>query len=29
VDLDRAARLIQERLVPFMKEHSDGFRTEG
>ncbi|WP_225414005.1 FAD-dependent oxidoreductase [Stigmatella hybrida] len=29
VDMERAARLIQERLVPFMKEHADGFRTEG
>ncbi len=29
VDLDRAARLIQERIVPFMEEHSDGFRLEG
>ncbi|ADO70526.1 kynurenine 3-monooxygenase [Stigmatella aurantiaca DW4/3-1] len=29
VDLERAAQLIQERLVPFMKEHADGFRTEG
>ncbi|AKF79653.1 kynurenine 3-monooxygenase [Myxococcus fulvus 124B02] len=29
VDLERAKRLIHERLVPFMKEHADGFRTEG
>lgn len=29
VDLERAGKLIQERLVPFMKEHADGFRTEG
>ncbi|MDY7228969.1 FAD-dependent oxidoreductase [Hyalangium rubrum] len=29
VDLDRAARLIRERLVPFVEEHSDGFRPEG
>jgi kynurenine 3-monooxygenase len=29
VDLDRAARLVRERLVPFLEEHSDGFRTEG
>ncbi|MDC0714343.1 NAD(P)/FAD-dependent oxidoreductase [Stigmatella sp. ncwal1] len=29
VNLERAAQLIQERLVPFMKEHADGFRTEG
>ncbi|PTL84444.1 NAD(P)/FAD-dependent oxidoreductase [Vitiosangium sp. GDMCC 1.1324] len=29
VDMDRARTLIQERLVPFVKEHSDGFGTEG
>ncbi|WP_256569229.1 FAD-dependent oxidoreductase [Myxococcus qinghaiensis] len=29
VDLGRAKQLIQERLVPFMKEHADGFRTQG
>ncbi|HZI11040.1 MAG TPA: NAD(P)/FAD-dependent oxidoreductase [Myxococcus sp.] len=29
VDLERAAKLIRGRLVPFMKEHADGFRTEG
>ncbi len=29
VDLDRARTLIHERLVPFVKEHSDGFRIEG
>ncbi|MFP2925612.1 FAD-dependent oxidoreductase [Pyxidicoccus sp. 3LG] len=29
VDLARAGKLIRERLVPFMKEHADGFRTEG
>jgi kynurenine 3-monooxygenase len=29
VDMARADRLIQERLVPFMKENADGFRTEG
>jgi kynurenine 3-monooxygenase len=29
VDLERAARLVRERLVPFLEEHSDGFRTEG
>ncbi|WP_224368689.1 FAD-dependent oxidoreductase [Hyalangium versicolor] len=29
VDLERAARLIRERLVPFLEEHSDGFRPEG
>jgi kynurenine 3-monooxygenase len=29
VDLERAARLIRERLVPFVEEHSDGFRLEG
>jgi kynurenine 3-monooxygenase len=29
VDLDRAARLIRERLVPFVEEHSDGFRPAG
>ncbi len=29
VDLARAGRLIRERLVPFMKENADGFRTEG
>nr|BDT31352.1 FAD-dependent monooxygenase [Myxococcus sp. MH1] len=29
VDLERAKQLIHERLVPFMKEHADGFRTEG
>lgn len=29
VDLDRAARLIRERLVPFVEEHADGFRLEG
>ncbi|MFL5344120.1 MAG: FAD-dependent oxidoreductase [Hyalangium sp.] len=29
VDLDRAARLVRERLVPFVEEHSDGFRLEG
>ncbi|MFE8604817.1 FAD-dependent oxidoreductase [Archangium violaceum] len=27
VDLDRARTLIRERLVPFVKEHSDGFGT--
>ncbi|MCE9672209.1 FAD-dependent monooxygenase [Myxococcus stipitatus] len=29
VDLERAGRLIRSRLVPFMKEHADGFRAEG
>jgi kynurenine 3-monooxygenase len=29
VDLQRAGRLIRERLVPFMKENADGFRVEG
>ncbi len=29
VDLKRAGELIRGRLVPFMKEHADGFRTEG
>ncbi|QQR45398.1 FAD-dependent monooxygenase [Myxococcus xanthus] len=29
VDLKRAAELIRSRLTPFMKEHADGFRTEG
>ena len=29
VDLDRAARLVRERLVPFLEEHKDGFRLEG
>jgi kynurenine 3-monooxygenase len=29
VDLGRAARLVRERLVPFLEEHSDGFRLEG
>lgn len=29
VDLDRAARLVSERLVPFLEEHKDGFRLEG
>ncbi len=29
VDLKRAAELIQSRLAPFLKEHADGFRTEG
>jgi kynurenine 3-monooxygenase len=29
VDLERARVLVHERLVPFMKEHADGFRTEG
>jgi kynurenine 3-monooxygenase len=29
VDLDRARTLIRERLVPFVKEHSDGFGLEG
>lgn len=29
VDLERAARLIRERLVPFVEEHSDGFGLEG
>lgn len=29
VDLTRARRLIDERLVPFMKENADGFRVEG
>jgi kynurenine 3-monooxygenase len=29
VELDRAARLIRERLVPFLEEHKDGFRLEG
>jgi len=29
VDLERAAGLIRSRLAPYMKEHADGFRTEG
>lgn len=29
VDLERAARLIRERLAPFLEEHADGFRSEG
>ena len=29
VDLERARTLIRERLVPFVKEHSDGFGLEG
>jgi kynurenine 3-monooxygenase len=29
VNLDHAARLVRERLVPFLEEHSDGFRPEG
>lgn len=29
VNLERAGQLIRGRLVPFMKEHADGFRTEG
>jgi kynurenine 3-monooxygenase len=29
VDLERARTLIHERLVPFVKEHSDGFGLEG
>jgi kynurenine 3-monooxygenase len=29
VDLERAGRLIRERLVPFVEEHSDGFRPAG
>ncbi|MBN1207449.1 MAG: FAD-dependent monooxygenase [Myxococcaceae bacterium] len=29
VDLARAARLIRERLTPFVEEHADGFRLEG
>jgi kynurenine 3-monooxygenase len=29
VDMDRARTLIRERLVPFVKEHSDGFGLEG
>jgi len=29
VDLERAGTLIRERLVPFVKEHSDGFGLEG
>ena len=29
VDMARARVLIQERLVPFVKEHSDGFGTRG
>ena len=29
VDLDRARTLIRERLVPFVKEHSDGFGLAG
>jgi kynurenine 3-monooxygenase len=28
VDLERAARLIRERLVPFVEAHADGFRPE-
>jgi kynurenine 3-monooxygenase len=28
VDLERAARLVRERLVPFLEEHKDGFRLE-
>ncbi|MBU8896449.1 kynurenine 3-monooxygenase [Corallococcus sp. H22C18031201] len=29
VDLTRAGQLIRARMVPFMKENADGFRTEG
>jgi kynurenine 3-monooxygenase len=29
LDLERAARLIRERLAPFLEEHADGFRSEG
>lgn len=29
VDLERAAQLVRERLVPFLEEHKDGFRLEG
>ena len=28
VDLERARTLVRERLVPFVKEHSDGFGVE-
>jgi len=29
VDLERAGRLVRERLVPFLEEHKEGFRPEG
>lgn len=29
VDMDRARTLIHERVVPFVKEHADGFGTQG
>lgn len=29
VDLERAARLVRERLVPFLEQHREGFRPEG